>query len=82
MARLFKDLDSCVYGYPGVLVTGEAGDKQAGHFVPDHFLDQGVALDENVGYYLVETVDQLAELGRIHALRQGGRAAYVGEEHG
>ena len=63
-----------------VLPTGVGRDEDADHLVADEFVDDRVEVDQRGKRLIVEAAHQGSELGRAHALGEGGRASDVREE--
>jgi len=67
-------------GSTRMIRAGDTGDEEGDDAVTDHLLDDAAPAPDDVPGKVVEAAHLLAERRRGQALRQGRRAAHVGEQ--
>jgi len=64
-----------------MIFTRVPRDEQGCDLISNQFIYKSISLDENPNRSLVKAIHQATELGGIHFLRNGGRAAHIYEQH-
>ena len=63
-----------------VCVAGQGRDEHPDDLVSNELVHDRVVVDQDARRCVVETIEDVAELGWAHLLGQGGRPAHIGEQ--